>query len=542
MKKITYILALSINFLLACNNKMDVDYIVINANVYTVDSSFNKAESFAVKDGKFVAVGNNLEVLKNYKSDSIINLEGRNVYPGFIDAHCHFYGYGLSLQKANLTGTKSYNKVIEIVKNHDQKYNHEWILGRGWDQNDWINQEFPDNKVLNELFPEKPVVLTRIDGHAAIANAEALKRAGIDINTKINGGKIIIKEGKLTGVLIDNAVDLVYNVIPKTSEKDNIDAFKYAQNDCFAVGLTTVSDAGLDKNIVLLIDSLQKSKQLKMRIYAMLSPTDENVEYFIKKGIYKTDKLSVRAIKLYSDGALGSRGAKLKKSYTDDENNSGILLSELAFLEKFCKLAYDNDYQVATHAIGDSANCLMLNIYAKYLKEKNDKRWRIEHAQVVDSVDFQMFAQYSIIPSVQPTHATSDMYWAEKRLGNERIKNAYAYKKLLNQNGWLPAGTDFPIESINPLLTFYAAVARKDVNNYPDEGFQIENALSREEALRAITIWAAKSNFEENEKGSIEAGKFADFVVTQDDIMKIDLIEITKVKVLETYIGGEKVF
>ena len=543
MKGLSYFLVLSITFLFACNeNKMNVDFIVINANVYTVNNNFNIAESFAVSDGKFVAVGKTEDILKKYVSEKIINLEGEIIYPGFIDAHCHFYGYGLSLQKAKLVGTKSFDEVVEKVKNHALNYKSEWILGRGWDQNDWKIKEFPDNQVLNELFPNKPVILTRIDGHAAIANAEALKRAGINKETKVDGGEIVSKNGKLTGILIDNAVELVYNVIPKKSLNDNVKALTEAQKDCFAVGLTTVSDAGLNKDVVLLIDSLHKNNDLKMRVYAMLSPNNENIEHFVKNGIYKTNKLSVRAVKLYADGALGSRGARLIEPYSDDPENSGLLLSEMSFLERFCQLAYDNNYQVATHAIGDSANRLMLNLYGKYLKNKNDKRWRIEHSQIVDTDDFNLFGKYSIIPSVQPTHATSDMYWADERLGKDRLKNAYAYKKLLGQNGWIPAGTDFPIESINPMLTFYAAVSRKDIDNYPEGGFQMENALTKKEALKAMTIWAAKSNFEENEKGSIEVGKFADFVVLGQDIMQIDILEVPNVKVLETYIGGEKVY
>jgi len=290
MRKITYlILAISISLLFACNeNKMNVDLIITNANIYTVNNNFAMAESFAINEGKFIAVGKINDILKKYKSEKIINLEGKNIYPGFIDAHCHFYGYGINLQKAKLKGTKSFDEVINSVKKHSKKYNTEWILGIGWDQNDWKNIEFPDNEKLNELFPDKAVVLTRIDGHAVLANAEALKRAGINTKTNVKGGEVIIKNGKPSGILIDNAVDLVYAAIPKKSVKEKIKALTEAQKDCFAVGLTTVSDAGLNKDVVLLIDSLQKNKQLKMRVYAMLSPNDENIEHFIKNGIYKT--------------------------------------------------------------------------------------------------------------------------------------------------------------------------------------------------------------------------------------------------------------
>lgn len=529
---------------LSCNPKKKVvDLIVYNAKIYSVDSSLSMYESFAVKDGKFADMGSNDEILSKYAAKQKINLEGKPVYPGFYDAHCHFYGYGLSLQNVDLRGTKSFDEVIEKVQNFANSHpENKWIIGRAWDQNDWKNKEFPVNTKLNTLFPEKPVVLRRVDGHALIANNAALKVAGITNNTKVSGGKIIQKNGKLTGVLIDNAMELMFKHIPHEDDQLAERALLDAQKNCFAVGLTTVDDAGLDKSTVLLIDSLQKLNKLKMRIYAMLNPSKENADFFIKKGIYKTDLLNVRSIKLYADGALGSRGACLLHPYHDDPGNFGFLISGVDFLDSLCHLAYETNYQINTHAIGDSANRVMLHLYGKYLKNKNDKRWRIEHAQVIAPSDFKLFNKYSVVPSVQPTHATSDMYWAEDRLGSERIKYAYAYKNLLKQTGWIAAGSDFPVEEINPLFGFYAAVVRKDQNNWPENGFEIENAISREEALKAMTIWAAKSNFEENEKGSIEIGKFADFVVTDKDIMTSEPETLYKIKVLNTFVNGVSVY
>jgi len=525
------------------NSKKQADLIIYNAKIYSVDSAFSIYESFAIKDGKFIAVGKSNDILKNYSAKEKIDLRGKSVYPGFYDAHCHFYSYGLSLQNVDLRGTKSFDEIIEKVKQFaDTHPENEWIQGRAWDQNDWEIKEFPINTKLNELFPDKPVVLRRVDGHALIANDIALKKAGITAGTKIEGGKVIVKNGKPTGVLVDNAMELLLKVIPKENKQVAHNALLDAQKNCFAVGLTGIDDAGLDKSTVLLIDSMQKKGELKMRIYAMLSPTKENADHFITKGIYKTDYLNVRSIKLYADGALGSRGACLLHPYHDDPGNYGFLISEIDFLDSLCHLAYENNYQINTHAIGDSANRVMLHLYGKYLKGKNDRRWRIEHAQVIAPDDFKLFAEYSIVPSVQPTHATSDMYWAEDRLGNERIKYAYAYKDLLQQNGWIAAGSDFPVEEINPLFGFYAAVVRKDQNNWPKKGFEPENAISRQDALKAMTIWAAKSNFEENEKGSIEQGKFADFVVTEQDLMTAPENELFKVKVLQTYIGGKNVF
>ncbi|MFN8254144.1 MAG: amidohydrolase family protein [Bacteroidales bacterium] len=537
------IIFLSFMILSACTRqKTKVDFIVKNAKIYTVNGNFDIVQSLAVKNGKFIATGSNDSVLDNFFSDDVIDLQGKTIFPGFYDAHCHFYGYGLDLQQANLVGTKSFEEIVGIVKEHALKHQEEWIFGRGWDQNDWKIKEFPVNSMLNLAFPNRPVVLTRIDGHAVIANAEALKRANITINSKIDGGKILVKDGKPTGLLIDNAINLLMKSVPKNTPEIITNALLAAQQKCFSVGLTTVDDAGLSKETVVLIDQLQNEGKLKMRIYAMLDPSEENFEYFVKKGIYKTEKLNVRSIKLYADGALGSRGAALISDYSDDPGNKGLILTKPEEIEKICKLAIESQYQVNTHAIGDSANRLMLRIYGKVLKEKNDRRWRIEHAQVIHPDDFKLFAGFSIVPSVQPTHATSDMYWAAERLGKERVKFAYAYKLLMEQNGWIPLGSDFPVEDINPLYGFYAAVSRKDLKNYPENGFQTENALTREQALKGMTIWAAKSNFEEKERGSIEPGKMADFVVLQDDIMVVPINRVPEVKVHQTYIGGEKVF
>jgi hypothetical protein len=314
-----------------------------------------------------------------------------------------------------------------------------------------------------------------------------------------------------------------------------------AQQNCFAVGLTGVHDAGLDADEVELIDSLQKEGILKMRINAMLNPTHGNLEKYISKGVYQTDKLTVRSIKVYADGALGSRGALLLEPYSDDPQNRGIQVETTEKLDSVCAMAYHHGYQVCTHCIGDAAVRLMLDLYSKYLYKGNDLRWRIEHSQVVDPADLPRYDEYNVIPSVQTTHATSDMFWAVNRLG-DRVKYAYAYQNLLAQNGWFPNGSDFPIEDINPLYGFYAAVARKNLNGEPQEGFQMENALTREQALRAMTIWAAKACFEGNMKGSIEVGKFADFVVLDFDLINYDISNAFGAKVLRTVIHGETVY
>ncbi len=537
-------LVISLLFILSCTNNMKkADLILLNGNIYTVDSEFSKVEAFAVKDGRIIKTGSNTEIQNEFYSELIIDADNKTVYPGFIDAHCHFTGYGLNLiTSVDLSGTSSFDEVIQLLKNHNNKHEPTWLLGRGWDQNDWEIKDFPTNKELNILFPDKPVLITRIDGHAALANDFALKLSGISNDEKVEGGEFVQINNKLSGLLIDNAIDKVKKFIPENDNKTIEKALLLAQSNCFKVGLTSVADAGLEYNEIQVIDSLQKKGSLQMRIYAMLSPTEENFRNYIDNGIYITDKLSVRSIKLYADGALGSRGARLLEDYSDDAGNTGLFLHKPEYYNEVCSLAFKNNYQVNTHAIGDAAVRRMLNIYSKFLGGKNNKRWRIEHSQVVNPDDFKLFGQYSIIPSVQATHATSDMYWAEDRLGKERIKGAYAYHDLLEQNGWIPNGTDFPIENINPVYTFFAAVFRKDLDFFPENGFQTENALSRKEALRSISIWAAKANFEESIKGSLETGKFADFVIMDTDLMTAHEKDIPNAKIIATYIGGKKVY
>ena len=539
---------LFINILMA--QKTNVDLIVHNAKVYTVNEQMSKAEAFAVKGSKIIAVGASKDILKKYNAAKVLDAAGKTILPGLIDAHAHFYGYGSTLQTVNLVGTKSWDNILDkcqaFAKEEESLRGTKqegWLIGRGWDQNDWETKEYPTKEKLDVLFPQRPVILTRVDGHGAIANQVALDLANITARQTLVGGEIEVKNGVLTGILVDNAVGLVRSKIPQPTEKQNRQALLGAQKNCFAVGLTTVVDCGLDYKTVELIEKMNAEKALKMRLYVMLSDGRDNYAYLFKRGIIKTDRLNVRSFKLYADGALGSRGACLLHPYADRPNYFGFLLKDKTYYEAvMSKIAEHEGMQACTHAIGDSANREILRIYGSLLRGSNDRRWRIEHAQVINEADFDLFKKYSVVPSVQPTHATSDMYWAGDRLGKEVEKGAYAFKRLLDQNGWLPLGTDFPVEDINPILTFYAAVVRRDAKNYPEGGYQMENALSREETLRGMTIWAAKANFEEKEKGSIEVGKFADFIMLNQDIMTVAPTEILKTKVLTTYIGGEKVF
>jgi len=541
MKSYLYTLFLAM-LLSSCSKKEQADVIVYNAKVYTVNDKFDTVEAFAVKDGKILALGSSHDIQEGYTAKEEINAGGKSVYPGFIDAHAHFFGYGQSLQTADLRETSSWDEVLQRLTDFAKTHPDGWLIGNGWDQNDWANKAFPTNEKLTQLFPDRPVFLNRIDGHAAIVNQKAFDEAAIKGEQKLIGGDMLTANGKLTGVLIDNAVGLVESKIPSPNAKLAEKILTDAQTNCFAAGLTTIDDCGLGFEAVDFIEKLQKENKLKMRLYVMLSDAPANYDYLFKRGAIKTDRLNVRSFKVYADGALGSRGACLLHPYSDMPGKTGFLLSDQKHFEEVAEKIAAHDFQMCTHAIGDSANRVMLNIYNKVLKGKNDKRWRIEHAQVVNSNDFDLFGKTSIIPSVQPTHATSDMYWAGQRLGAGRVKGAYAYQQLLKQNGWIPLGTDFPVENINPLLTFYAATVREDAKGFPKGGFQMENALIPEEAIRGMTIWAAKANFEENEKGSLEKGKFADFVILDNDILKSTPQNILKTKVLKTYLNGEKVY
>ena len=391
------------------------------------------------------------------------------------------------------------------------------------------------------MFPDKLVLLKRIDGHALLVNDLVIKKAGISSKTKVKGGSILVENNKPTGVLVDNAMDLAMGILPPNTSKDITKALIDAEKKAFENGLTTVDDAGLDKKTIQVIDSLQEIGELKIRVYAMISNTNDNLNYYLTNGIIEKEKLTVRSVKAYLDGALGSRGALLKNPYSDENKNKGLTITTKEELFDLANKLSSKGFQLNTHAIGDKANEIVLDVYNYILKDIEDPRWRVEHAQVVDEFDIQKFNS-KIIPSVQPTHATSDMNWADERLGSKRLNRAYAYKELLDWSGKIALGTDFPVEKVNPLLTFHSAVARKDVDGNPSEGFLKENALTRKEALKGMTIWAAYSNFEDSFKGSIEKGKFADFVILTKDIMKVPEQEITSAEVVATIVNGSIVF
>jgi predicted amidohydrolase YtcJ len=544
MKNQISVLALIVLLLSAgCNFKSEnVDLIVHNAVIYTVDNEFAQVEAMAILDGKIVATGPEREILNIYKANEIIDAAGKSIFPGFIDSHCHFVAYGLSLEEVDLTGTRSWIECIDRMQEEAGDNKKDWLVGRGWDQNDWDDKEFPTYEALNVAFPDRPVVMHRVDIHALIANQAALDIAGVSGYQQVSGGKMVTYEdGSLTGVFIDNAMPRITNSIAEPTIDQLKKAINGAEEDCLAVGLTTVDEAGLDTTVVNLIRTMHQQGELAMRVYAMLEPTDPSKHFMKQRGIIQEDRLTVRSIKLYGDGSLGSRGAALKRDYHDHSGHSGSMINPPLFYKQWAALCDLYGYQMNVHCIGDKANQILLAVYKDQLGKTNDKRWRIEHAQVLTGNDIDAFGRYNILPSIQPTHATSDMPWAASRLGEERMAGAYAYASLLSQNGIALLGTDFPIEGISPIETFYAAVFRKSEAGLPQGGWHTEEALSREQAMRGMTLWGAVGNFEEKTKGSLEVGKVADFVILDRDLMKAPEGDILKTKVLKTYIAGEKV-
>lgn len=526
----------------ACYKGDRADLIIHNATIYSCDEDFSVFDAMAIRDGKIIQMGPEREILNGYKCDNIVDAQTRPIYPGFYDGHCHFMGYAMGLGEADLTGSRSFDEVLERLEKFDAENDIPWIKGRSWDQSLWGNDSFPDNKQLNLLFPDKPVLIRRVDGHAAIANDYALNLAGFTTDTEIEGGYIGQSNHQLTGLLLDNAYDSVAAYMPEASAETKLEFLKQAEYNLFQEGLTSLNDAGIESKNRELFVQWYSNNELKIKSYAMLFPDDDNIDFAYDNGVFSAGNLTIRSFKLIADGALGSRGACLLHPYSDDIHNHGFMLRDTTEFGDVTRLASEINYQVNTHCIGDSANRSILQLYANVIQSKPDHRWKIEHAQVLAPTDFDLFEAINIIPSVQPTHCTSDMRWAEDRLGSERITGAYAYKTLLDKAGTIVLGTDFPVENISALETFYAAITRKDKNGNPTEGFYPAEALSREEALKGMTIWAAHSNFEEKERGSLEEGKAADFVMLTKDIMKVATEDILTTYVVKTYLDGELVY
>jgi predicted amidohydrolase YtcJ len=536
MKQLLFLL-FAIPFFVGCGEHVEADLILYNAKVYTLDSNFSIQEAIAIKDGRIQETGSSHDIRVKYRAPKSIDLNKAFVYPGLIDAHCHFFGYAEGLRTVNLYGTTSWEEVLERIEVFQKKHQLDYVVGRGWDQNDWKDPIFPSNERLNDLFPNIPVVLTRIDGHALIANKAALMRDGITSDTAVEGGLILKTEaGELSGVLVDNACNLIK--VPQLSYNQYKEVLLEAQDSVLKYGLTSLHDAGLERRQIALLERLYKADSLAVRLYAMVGDSPENREFYLNNGPIHSERLHVNSFKFYADGALGSRGACLLHPYRDAPEDHGLLLNSRVYFEEQAQTMAAAGWQMNTHAIGDSANRVMLQVYGNTPGDKAGRRWRIEHAQVLDPADFYLFNEHKVVPSVQPTHATNDMYWAKNRLGPNRIKDAYAYKRLLEQYGKIALGTDFPVEHMSPVKTFYAAVARKDASGFPEEGFQVRDALSREEALKGMTIWAAYAAFEEDQKGSIEPNKWADLTIMDKDWMTCSESLLLETEILYTYING----
>lgn len=522
------------------------DVVLHNGLVLTLDDNATEAQAIAVSQGRVLEVGPERAILNKYNADLEVDLMGAVVVPGLMDAHAHFTGFADALGAADLVGTVSQQEVLDRVQAYAALFEEGWVIGRGWDQNDWDSTAFPDrHEALDALFPDRPVLLERVDGHAVWCNAVALERAGVGPDTQIEGGELLKNaEGHLTGVLVDRAADSLQAWVPEPDSTLRAGYFKEAARRLVAVGLTHITDAGLDPEDVEAIAALQETGELPLRFSVMVSDNPRALDHFLPAGpiIDTAGMLDVRAVKFYMDGALGSRGAALLEPYADRPETQGLFLQDEAEYFEKVQRTRDAGFQVATHCIGDAAVRRVLGIYGDLLGGVNDLRWRIEHAQVVHRDDADAFQAYTVIPSVQPTHATSDMYWAGQRLGRNRVRRAYIYSTLQKQLGWLPLGTDFPVEGIAPMRTFYAAVERKDVEGYPEGGFQRDEALDRISALKGMTGWAALACFREHDLGQIAPGYRADFTVLDRNPLTCASEKLLDTRVLQTWISGERVF
>ncbi len=533
-----------------CGLKENADLLLYNGRVVTVDDKNPTAEAIAVRDGRIIEVGSS-DVLRNkYIAHRAEDLKGACVFPGFNDAHLHMNGLGRRIMELNLVGTRSYDEIVHLVDARVQSApKNPWILGRGWDQNDWTVKEFPTADKLNAVSGNYYIALKRIDGHAVLVNKKTLEAAGITRHTPDPAGGAILRDtnGDPTGVLVDNATLLIERIKPLPTREDDSLALEAAMEACLKVGLTSVHDAGVGPAKVSLYKSFSRTGRLKTRIYAMLDGSDPSLlaEYFAKKrDTTDLDRfLKIASIKLYADGALGSYGAALLKPYSDNPKTSGLAVTSAEEIEQITEQALERGYQVCVHAIGDRGNRIALDAFEKALLHTKtyglDKRLRIEHAQLVDEFDIPRFAKLGVVASMQPTHCTSDMYWAENRVGSKRILGAYAWRKFMQNGVTVCNGSDAPVESNDPLWGIYAAVTRQDHTSFPPGGWYADQKMTVMEAIRGFTINAAYASFEENQKGSIEKGKLADLVILDRDITLIEPKEILNTSVRMTIVGGK---
>ena len=527
------------------------DLILVNGRIHTVDDSRPIVSALAVRNGRILFAGSDTEVRALAGTRTrVIDVGGGTVIPGMVDAHAHLLGLGTSLRNVQLAGSRSYEEVIARVAERAKSMKPgEWIIGRGWDQNLWPDKQFPNHDALSRAFPANPVVLTRIDGHAILANAMALRAANITATARDpEGGRIVRNaDGSPAGVFVDNAEDLVSRAIPASTAAQTRSAIVAAIAEANKWGLVGIHDAGASRRTIEIYESLAREGNFNLRNYVLVSGDSASVMWALARGprsaLYD-GHVWVRSIKLYADGALGSRGAALLAPYADDAGNTGLLVTPPAELQRIATAGLRRGFQIGVHAIGDRGNRIVLDAYDNALKAvpTADHRFRIEHAQVISPEDIPRFAKLGVIPSMQASHQTSDMRWAEVRVGPERIKGAYAWRSLLNTGVIIPNGSDFPVEEVNPLISFHSAVSRQDQSNWPPGGWYPEEVMTRAEALKSMTIWAAYAGFQEKVMGSLTPGKYADFVILDRDIMTVPANEILQTRVMSTWLGGKTVY
>lgn len=525
----------------SCYQGRSVDLIVHNGVIYSMDDQNHVYEAMAIDDGKIIELGPERQILNKYKASEKVDAKGKEVYPGFTDAHGHILSYASQKLQADLVNAKSFQEVLDRLNQFNKSHPSSFLRGRGWDHSLWGSDKLPDNTKLNELYPNKPVALIRVDGHAMLVNDYLLKLAGIDVTTKVEGGQIEVINGKCTGILIDNAMELINPLIPPTTKSDLKSAIIEIQNELFMYGITSVHEAGIENEHIGLFTEMIDESSFHLNLYAMLMPSDKNVQFAKDNGPFQHKNLTIRSFKVIGDGALGSRGACLKHPYSDMPENHGTLVTSIEQMKEIARVCEQTGYQMNTHAIGDSTNKLMLDLYKDIRNYNPDHRWRIEHAQVIDPQDFILFSEYGVFPSVQPSHAISDQRWANNRLGKERMAGAYAYKSLKDNYGMITIGTDFPIEIIDPYRTIHAAVNRKDTDNFPTSGFLSNEGLTLEDCLRGMTIWAAIASFQEKTDGSLEKGKNATFTILQKPLHPLPS-DYQQNFAISTYIKGKKVY
>ncbi len=546
------IVLIGVFYYVAKTTKRSADMLLVNGAIYTLDERNTVVQAVAISDGRIVAVGSTGELMRMYPAVKAFDLKGKTVIPGLIDGHAHILGEGGRIINLDIVGTTSPEQIVDMVaKRVSNAVQGSWIIGRGWDQNDWENKVFPTKVLLDNVAPNNPVMLRRVDGHAVWVNSKVLELAGITSSTQDPSGGKVIRDahGNPTGVLVDNGMDLVDKVVPLLSDADVEQRLLAAMNECASLGLTEVHDMGVNLQTINVMKKIIDEGKCPIRIYALVDGAGETWDYYMKRGPeigYGNNMLTVRGIKMYIDGALGSRGAALIDDYSDDPGNRGLLVSSETKLDSVCQQAATNGFQVCTHAIGDRGNNIVLNVYEKNLKPLKDGgaslRWRVEHCQVLTPSDISRFAELGVIPSMQPTHATSDMYWAEDRIGAERVKSAYAWRSIIDAHSTIVGGSDFPVESVNPILGFYAGATRSDVKGYPADGWHSEQKMTRVEAAKCFTAWAAYGSFEDKSKGTIEVGKWADLTVLTQDIMTVPQQDILATTVNMTIVGGKIVF